>query len=498
METLDSSDPAHVTMPPPSLTPEIYRPQVNLAIDSVVNGRKEEGRRRFYEIINQDPKSAEADFCRAEIAAMDLKYSEAVSYFDAALSKNPQLETAYNDRGNAYISLKMPDKAIRDYSIAMLLGPGPVHWACRANAYNIKKNYALAERDATVAVEKDPNYDYAYSRRAIARENLGNIEGAIADLNKVVELNKNSAMELYRRGQFYMRQILPEQARADFLAAERKEPSDVDYYYWVGKASLLDQNFQQAVKDFTLYREKSVAQNKTDDVETADYCLKKAKTGIYDQAHMPKEKNLQWAIACSAQLAMQNDSGFCSLSGEEPTPARIADEKRLLIKWWGVHNREDLLQVLSGQLTNGHNVSWMNFRKLLANKSPIDKGQVLTLLESAADPDGVAVVKEHGDQLGERGLLAWDLCRYISLCRWGYQVGYLSEKEASERIIPVAKKLQKTYTSWEQLGKEYLIGRKFWSIKNYKEDENDSMKNLSFLLKSPKSPWVYLPWDTQL
>ncbi|HNH74151.1 MAG TPA: hypothetical protein PLF23_10270, partial [Candidatus Obscuribacter sp.] len=65
---LKSNDPAAVVMPPPSPTPEIYRPLVNLAVDANETGHPEEAKRRYREIIAEDPSSPEAQYCRGEIA----------------------------------------------------------------------------------------------------------------------------------------------------------------------------------------------------------------------------------------------------------------------------------------------------------------------------------------------------------------------------------------------------------------------------------------------
>jgi Protein of unknown function (DUF1266) len=41
--------------------------------------------------------------------------------------------------------------------------------------------------------------------------------------------------------------------------------------------------------------------------------------------------------------------------------------------------------------------------------------------------------------------------------------GYLAEDEAWEKIMPAAAKLHATFSSWKELGENYLIGREFWS-----------------------------------
>ena len=73
----------------------------------------------------------------------------------------------------------------------------------------------------------------------------------------------------------------------------------------------------------------------------------------------------------------------------------------------------------------------------------------------------VEMVQKYAAQLGSKSLLGFDLCRYVAVCRWGCLCGYLTEDEAWDKIMPVAAKLQATFSSWKELGQNYLIGREF-------------------------------------
>ena len=87
---------------------------------------------------------------------------------------------------------------------------------------------------------------------------------------------------------------------------------------------------------------------------------------------------------------------------------------------------------------------------------------------SARNPADTArlmkLCREHYRKRGRNSLVGWDYCRYIMLCRCGYQVGFLSEDEAWGRILPMARAIQAAFPSWSELGEDYLVGREFWSI----------------------------------
>lgn len=99
------------------------------------------------------------------------------------------------------------------------------------------------------------------------------------------------------------------------------------------------------------------------------------------------------------------------------------------------------------------------------------------------------MVQRYHERLGKKSLLGWDYSRYISLCRWRYPVGYLSREEAWDHIMPVARTLQNTFDSWQQLGENYLIGREFWSLEETRKNGHLYAAAYQKLLNDQGGPW---------
>ena len=76
--------------------------------------------------------------------------------------------------------------------------------------------------------------------------------------------------------------------------------------------------------------------------------------------------------------------------------------------------------------------------------------------------------------------------------------GYFTEEEAWSRITPAARKLQKTFYSWKDLGQNYLIGREFWSYEETEKNGHLYRDAYQRLLDNPVSPWNIYPWDMEL
>jgi len=64
--------------------------------------------------------------------------------------------------------------------------------------------------------------------------------------------------------------------------------------------------------------------------------------------------------------------------------------------------------------------------------------------------------------------------------------------------MPVAKMLQKTFDSWEDLGKDYLIGHEFWSSQSEDNDRDRLQATYQELLNNDASPWKLCPWSINL
>lgn len=213
-----------------------------------------------------------------------------------------------------------------------------------------------------------------------------------------------------------------------------------------------------------------------------------------------EEKKL-WALAMSALLTERNKEDHYSLSGNDLNPQNIEKKRETLYDWWDISNSDDLWDMLYWLDEEGHREEFEEVGKKFSALS--EEGLEEYIENELSTVTGIKrkkmayrfdVVKDNYKKLGNKSLLGWDYCRYISLCRWGYFVGYLSEDEAWEEIIYAAEILNETFDSWADLGQNYLIGRKFWSYNETLESEGRFNKVYERLLNHPESPWNIIPW----
>lgn len=207
-----------------------------------------------------------------------------------------------------------------------------------------------------------------------------------------------------------------------------------------------------------------------------------------------------WALACAAVLTERNHDNHELLGTElRDEGSTIHYQYLLLTSGFGVSSRTDLLNTLMWIESGGHRLEFEEWGKKVEGLSNEQYEKLLIDYESDSElVYRIKIAAKYYKLLGEKSLLGWDYSRYINLCRWGYMADYLSEAEAWEKIMSTARLLQERFDSWEDLGQNYLIGRKFWSKEESEENGYQYEDAYLRLVDMPSSPWNKLVWDLDL
>jgi tetratricopeptide (TPR) repeat protein len=122
-------------------------------------------------------------------------YAAAADLFTSALSEDQTAETYYH-RGLAYFFQHKLDAAVSDWNKALSLAPD---WAMayrqRANAFAELGRGDRARADYDRAIQLDPREPRAYFNRGLLRRAAGDVPGAVADLEQVLELRADAVLE---------------------------------------------------------------------------------------------------------------------------------------------------------------------------------------------------------------------------------------------------------------------------------------------------------------
>ncbi len=173
-----------------------------------------------------------------------------------------------------------------------------------------------------------------------------------------------------------------------------------------------------------------------------------------------------WAIGCSAVLATMNAAAddaydpylFGMLEKNDENAEKV---KRLLSGTWGVENREDLADTVTGLLDYGMTVSFADDYEYYVS---LGSGE-MDALTAAMTPEENACMEfilYAGEAWGDKEIKAWDWFRAMQITGWGYIAGYFDIEETCDYMEQIIERLRATFTSWDEANRNYLDGTAFW------------------------------------
>jgi len=167
------------------------------------DGRPAEAEKAFRECLKDDPKNPEVLDGLGVAMLMQARYKDSLVPFDKAVAIAPENGSYRNNRGVSLMELGQYKTAQEDFLIASASQNSDDRLSATINLgrlYQREGDYAEAESQFTAAIAREPKAYAAFIGRAVARESLGNLEGAAEDLLAAVKLDPSNADANLRLG----------------------------------------------------------------------------------------------------------------------------------------------------------------------------------------------------------------------------------------------------------------------------------------------------------
>ena len=136
----------------------------------------------------------------------------------------------------------------------------------------------------------------------------------------------------------------------------------------------------------------------------------------------------RWGLALGAVLTEMNKAHHNELGGWGPGDHTVGWCRKVLKDFWGVEDRASFEGALRFLWSTGHRT------EALAVLAELPE-------DGSGDSFRASLARRHRKDLEGRGLLAWDLGRFVAVVGWGSWAGYLSEPEAWRYVNPRAPTL---------------------------------------------------------
>ena len=155
--------------------------------------RLSEGRRTDWLsglFASHPPSQARVDANRATATALPKGGKTGKAEYQAAMKKTLAVKPAYDayDEGRKALAEKKPDEALALANKALDLFPQEAHFhALRGDIRLTQDNFDWAITNYSRAIERRNDFFYYHLQRGLAKNELGQTDGAVADLNRSLE-----------------------------------------------------------------------------------------------------------------------------------------------------------------------------------------------------------------------------------------------------------------------------------------------------------------------
>ncbi len=143
--------------------------------------------------VNKTPATENKDWNAAALALwQDGQYTDpnrAKDYWDKAITANPKMAEAYNNRGLAYYNLKLYQQAINDFSQAIRIKPqyAEAHNNL-GNTYYAMNQHQKAEAEFTRSLQIKPKYAKAHLNRGLVYFQMQKTDESCKDFKQACDL----------------------------------------------------------------------------------------------------------------------------------------------------------------------------------------------------------------------------------------------------------------------------------------------------------------------
>ncbi len=174
------------------------------------------------------------------------QYKQAITEFDAILSRDAAWYPAYYNRAVSYANNQQYEEAVKDFTYLLTNFAGHADsYFNRGIVYENMGCYANAIKDYSETLKLRPDFIMAYHYRGIARYRMNDLDGALEDYNKALQLGKNVQMDVvtakeiglnasaiyYNRGVIMQKKGNAPAAIQDYTEAIQIDPSSAKAYY---------------------------------------------------------------------------------------------------------------------------------------------------------------------------------------------------------------------------------------------------------------------------
>jgi tetratricopeptide (TPR) repeat protein len=202
--------------------------------------------------ITKNPKDASLRIAQGFVYKGEKNYESALRAFKEAASLKPDLSDPYRQQGHVYSMLKQSTMSLTSFAKAIERQPSADLYLSRGLAYDGLGDLEKALADYDKAIELSTGLNGVHRTRALARLRTGKLTEALADVDFEIAADSAAPMNYTTRGLIFVRQERYSDAITEYEKAMALDPkSALPFRLRASSAFELDR-FESALADYDM------------------------------------------------------------------------------------------------------------------------------------------------------------------------------------------------------------------------------------------------------
>jgi hypothetical protein len=214
----------------------------------------------------------------------------------------------------------------------------------------------------------------------------------------------------------------------------------------------------------------------------------------------PVTDTIKWMNTTYAVLTARNEGDFNAIGGFEKNGLSKKIVLPLLEDSWEVTDRQSADEMLDWLLKEGHRTPYLEEIDQMKESGIFEASKEDIQKAYAKDSNYVINMVDAYKKYGEKAIDAWDYCRAIQLLGSFYVADFYTKEETLDKSLEIAKVIQQSYTSWDDLMESYMYGFQYWQEEDASDKESETFKRREIYekLKNSKDNPYKIEWNLKL
>lgn len=186
---------------------------------------------------------------------------------------------------------------------------------------------------------------------------------------------------------------------------------------------------------------------------------------------------LEFGILLSGIISNQNEHKLDQLDVELHDQRCERAVRKILNRTWCIDDGPELLERVQLMMDGDYVKRYERYCSAISAEALFDED--MDEEDRSSESRAWRFAKRYKERFTPDFFIGWDAGRAAMLLRWGAYLGWITRKEANDRLIRLARYTAGKLHSWREFGQSYLAGALLFKLIGEEPDAEDFLKEIS-------------------